>query len=99
VILDNEVLVHTSVPAATSILAFEESGIQIQCSEGEISICNPSGEAISGRAEISLLDMKGKVIRQANLNESKIGTSGMAPGLYLLRLKSEGKIIHRKIKL
>lgn len=99
VILDNEVLVHTSIPAATSTQSFEESGIQIRCSEGEISICNPSGEAISGRAEISLLDMKGKVIRQANLNESKIGTSGMAPGLYLLRLKSEDKIIHRKIIL
>jgi len=100
-ILDNEVLVRHTVPALSSVLAPEESGAirLIQRGEGLIRITDAAGLPAQNLNSILLLDLSGRQIRSSNTDKAEITSSGISPGLYLLRFNYAGKIVHRKIRI
>lgn len=98
-ILDNEVLVRTSVPAVASINTDKQNGLQFRQFPEGISICAEDGKPFPAVEEISLMDVTGKVVRSGNLPQASVSTAGIASGFYLLRWKINGRTAFRKLKL
>lgn len=98
-ILDNEVLVRTIVPAPAAVHPDWESKLQIRQSPDGILLRNMDENAQAGLEEISLLDLSGKIIRSGNLQEASLSSAGIPSGFYLLRLKIAGKTNVRKLRM
>jgi|GEM_PF-1353326 hypothetical protein len=99
VILDNEVLVYSTVPALSPVRFAEESGIRgIQQAE-RISLLNTAGKNSPLLEEFSLVDISGRTIRSGNLAEGNLSIAGIPRGVYLLRWKAGGKTGRQKLYL
>ena len=98
-ILDNEVLVRTFVPAPAAVHPHMENSLQIRQSPDGIFLRQPDGTQPAAIEEIVLLDVSGKSIRSGNLSETSVSTAGIPPGFYLLRWKVNGQTAFRKLKL
>jgi hypothetical protein len=99
-ILDNEVLVRHTVQALSSVMDPEESSaIRLIQGDGLIRITDASGLPAEKINSILLLDLFGRQIRSTNFGNAEITTSGISPGLYLMRVNHAGKIVHKKIRI
>ena len=99
VILDNEVLVHSVVPALSSLHGAEKIELKFIHNQGFISVFREEGNTGPVRYELSLLDISGKVVRIGNPSEGSLAVSGIPPGFYLLRWISGEKSGFSKIRL
>lgn len=99
VILDNEVLVHTTVPALSPVSPEEESGSRFIQQAESISVLNKAGKNSPLLEELSLMDISGRTIRIGNPVEGNLSIAGIPRGFYLLRWKSGGKTAFHKLNL
>ncbi len=98
-ILDNEVLVHSTVPALSPVHSLKDANIQIRQSTEGIMLQTSGGIPLPSLEEIVLLDISGKLIRKGNPAEGYLSAAGIQGGFYLLRWKAEGKTSFRKLSL
>jgi len=98
-ILDNEVLVHHTVPALASLPGPEESKLRLRHDAGSLFLTTANGKQADGLEQLILHDITGKIIRNGNPSESRISISGLPSGFYLLHWKSGGKTGFRKVQL